>query len=45
MLLLIITGKLGRAPKLNRDGGRDHYGALRSPNSTDRGLSQFCDAL
>ena len=27
-ILLIVTGEMGRTPKLNRDGGREHYGEL-----------------
>lgn len=27
-VLLLVTGEMGRSPKLNRDGGRDHYGEL-----------------
>jgi hypothetical protein len=27
-LLLVVTGEMGRTPRLNRDGGRDHYGEL-----------------
>ncbi len=27
-ILLIVTGEMGRTPKLNKDGGRDHYGNL-----------------
>jgi uncharacterized protein (DUF1501 family) len=27
-VLLVVTGEMGRSPKLNRDGGRDHYGEL-----------------
>jgi hypothetical protein len=27
-ILLIVTGEMGRTPKLNKNGGRDHYGAL-----------------
>jgi len=29
-ILLIVTGEMGRTPKLNRDGGRDHYANLTS---------------
>jgi uncharacterized protein (DUF1501 family) len=25
-ILLIVTGEMGRSPRLNRNGGRDHYG-------------------
>ena len=27
-ILLIVTGEMGRSPRLNNDGGRDHYGEL-----------------
>jgi uncharacterized protein (DUF1501 family) len=27
-ILLIVTGEMGRTPKLNKDGGRDHYGNI-----------------
>lgn len=27
-ILLVVTGEMGRTPKLNKDGGRDHYGNL-----------------
>jgi len=27
-ILLAVTGEMGRTPRLNRDGGRDHYGEL-----------------
>jgi uncharacterized protein (DUF1501 family) len=27
-ILLIVTGEMGRNPRINRDGGRDHYGEL-----------------
>lgn len=27
-VLLIVTGEMGRTPRINRDGGRDHYGEL-----------------
>jgi uncharacterized protein (DUF1501 family) len=27
-ILLVITGEMGRTPRLNRDGGRDHWGNL-----------------
>jgi hypothetical protein len=29
-ILLIITGEMGRSPRINKDGGRDHYGELTS---------------
>ncbi len=29
-ILLVITGEMGRTPKINRQGGRDHYAALTS---------------
>ncbi|MBM80365.1 MAG: hypothetical protein CMJ78_07200 [Planctomycetaceae bacterium] len=27
-VLLIVTGEMGRTPRINRNGGRDHYGEL-----------------
>lgn len=27
-VLLVITSEMGRTPRLNKDGGRDHYGKL-----------------
>ena len=27
-ILLIVTGEMGRTPKLNKNGGRDHWGSL-----------------
>ncbi|MGE0607450.1 MAG: DUF1501 domain-containing protein [Pirellulales bacterium] len=27
-ILLAVTGEMGRTPRINRDGGRDHYGEL-----------------
>ncbi|MBU62640.1 MAG: hypothetical protein CMI26_09070, partial [Opitutae bacterium] len=29
-VLLVVTGEMGRSPKLNKNGGRDHYGNLTS---------------
>jgi uncharacterized protein (DUF1501 family) len=29
-VLLVVTGEMGRTPRRNRDGGRDHYGNLTS---------------
>ncbi len=29
-VLLLVTGEMGRSPKLNKNGGRDHYGNLTS---------------
>src|SRR3954451_13062488 len=29
-ILLGVTGEMGRTPRRNRDGGRDHYGNLTS---------------
>ena len=29
-ILLIVTGEMGRTPRLNRNGGRDHYASLTS---------------
>jgi hypothetical protein len=27
-ILLVVTGEMGRTPRINRNGGRDHYGGL-----------------
>src|SRR6185295_11969659 len=27
-VLLIVTGEMGRTPRINKNGGRDHYGNL-----------------
>lgn len=27
-ILLLVTGEMGRTPRINRNGGRDHYGEL-----------------
>ena len=27
-VLLVVTGEMGRTPRINKDGGRDHYGEL-----------------
>lgn len=27
-ILLVVTGEMGRTPKINKDGGRDHWGNL-----------------
>ena len=27
-ILLVITGEMGRTPRINKNGGRDHYGEL-----------------
>jgi hypothetical protein len=29
-ILLIVTGEMGRTPRINNNGGRDHYGKLTS---------------
>jgi len=29
-ILLVVTGEMGRSPRINKDGGRDHYGELTS---------------
>jgi uncharacterized protein (DUF1501 family) len=29
-ILLIVTGEMGRTPRINKNGGRDHYGELTS---------------
>jgi uncharacterized protein (DUF1501 family) len=27
-ILLVLTGEMGRSPRLNKNGGRDHHGGL-----------------
>ncbi len=27
-ILLVVTGEMGRTPRINNNGGRDHYGEL-----------------
>ena len=27
-ILLVVTGEMGRSPRINKNGGRDHYGNL-----------------
>ena len=27
-ILLVVTGEMGRSPRINNNGGRDHYGEL-----------------
>lgn len=29
-ILLVVTGEMGRSPRINNNGGRDHYGELTS---------------
>jgi hypothetical protein len=29
-ILLVVTGEMGRTPRINNNGGRDHYGGLTS---------------
>jgi hypothetical protein len=29
-VLLVVTGEMGRSPRINKNGGRDHYGNLTS---------------
>ena len=29
-VLLVVTGEMGRTPRINKNGGRDHYGELTS---------------
>lgn len=29
-ILLVVTGEMGRSPRINKNGGRDHYGGLTS---------------
>ena len=38
-ILLVITGEMGRTPKLNKKGGRDHYGKLTPLVFSGGGLS------
>jgi hypothetical protein len=38
-ILLIVTGEMGRSPRLNKNGGRDHYGGLTSLVFAGGGLS------
>jgi hypothetical protein len=37
-ILLVITGEMGRTPRRNRDGGRDHYANLTTLALTGGGL-------
>ena len=29
-ILLVVTGEMGRTPRINKNGGRDHYGNIPS---------------
>jgi len=29
-ILLVVTGEMGRSPRINKNGGREHYGNLTS---------------
>jgi uncharacterized protein (DUF1501 family) len=37
-ILLVVTGEMGRTPRLNRDGGRDHWGDLTALGIAGGGL-------
>ena len=38
-VLLIVTGEMGRSPRINKNGGRDHYGELTSLLFSGGGLN------
>ena len=38
-ILLVVTGEMGRTPRINKNGGRDHYGNLTSLLFAGGGLS------
>jgi uncharacterized protein (DUF1501 family) len=38
-ILLVVTGEMGRSPRLNNNGGRDHYGELTPLVFAGGGLS------
>lgn len=38
-ILLVVTGEMGRTPRINKNGGRDHYGNLTPLLMTGGGLS------
>jgi uncharacterized protein (DUF1501 family) len=38
-VLLVVTGEMGRTPRINKNGGRDHYGNLTSLLFAGGGLS------
>jgi len=38
-VLLLVTGEMGRSPKLNKNGGRDHYGDATSLLMAGGGLN------
>jgi uncharacterized protein (DUF1501 family) len=38
-ILLVITGEMGRTPRINNRGGRDHYGSLTSLVLSGGGVS------
>ncbi|MBT3666038.1 MAG: DUF1501 domain-containing protein [Opitutae bacterium] len=38
-VLLLVTGEMGRSPKLNNNGGRDHYEDMTSILVTGGGLN------
>ncbi len=38
-ILLAITGEMGRTPRINKNGGRDHYGGLTSLVFSGGGLN------
>lgn len=37
-ILLVVTGEMGRTPRINKNGGRDHFGGLTSLALTGGGL-------
>ena len=37
-ILLVVTGEMGRTPRINKNGGRDHYGNLTSRLVSGGGL-------
>ena len=37
-ILLVVTGEMGRSPRLNQGGGRDHHGGLTPPLLAGGGL-------
>jgi len=38
-VLLVVTGEMGRTPRINKNGGRDHYGNLTSLLLSGGGLN------
>jgi uncharacterized protein (DUF1501 family) len=41
-ILLVVTGEMGRTPRINRGGGRDHYGNLTPLLLAGGGLRKGC---